>query len=46
MFASFMMAVMQNLEPRKYQAEEIIMHEFEEVDEVLYVCSGEVSDNV
>ena len=43
LFASFMMAVMQNLEPRQYQKDDIMMHEFEEVDEVLYVCTGEVT---
>ena len=40
-YASFMMSIMQNLEPRKYNQGDIILHDLDEVDEVIYVCSGE-----
>lgn len=39
-YASFMMKVMQNLEPRKFYKDELILFDLEEVDEVLFVCSG------
>ena len=42
-FAAFMMQIMQNLEPRKYEKNELIFFESEEVEEVLFVCQGEVS---
>lgn len=36
-----MMNVMQNLEPRKYQKNDLILYDLEEVDEVIFVCSGQ-----
>ncbi|CDW76967.1 cation channel family protein [Stylonychia lemnae] len=40
-YAQFMMNIMQNLEPRKYQRNDLILYDLEEVDEVIYVCSGQ-----
>lgn len=42
-WSSFMMAVMRNLEPRLYQKDELICHDMEEVDEILFVLTGTVS---
>ena len=42
-WGSFMMAVMRNLEPRLYQKDELICHDMEEVDEILFVLTGTVS---
>lgn len=36
-WSSFMVALMQRLEPRKFLANEIIYHDMEEVNEILFV---------
>lgn len=38
-----MLKLVQNLEPRKFEKNELIFYETEEVEEVLFICSGEVS---
>lgn len=36
-YASFMMALVQKLEPRKYSKNELIFQDMEEVEEILFV---------
>lgn len=38
-----MMRMMQGLEPRKYQKGDLILFDLEEVDEIIFVCSGNVN---
>eukprot|EP00347_Sterkiella_histriomuscorum_P018178 403346494 len=40
-YASFMVQIMQSLEPRKYMRNEMILMDLDEVDEVTFVCTGE-----
>lgn len=40
-YSSFMVAVMQSLEPRKFHKNDLILLDLDEVDEVLFICSGE-----
>lgn len=40
-YSSFMVAIMQSLEPRKFHKNDLILLDLDEVDEVLFVCSGE-----
>lgn len=42
-WSSFMVALMQRLEPRKYLAGDVIYMDMEEVNEVLFVQTGDVS---
>jgi len=38
----FIVAILQKLEPRKYESKEVIYEELEEVEEMLFVTEGEV----
>lgn len=42
-WSSFMVALMQQLEPRLFQMNEIIFHDMEEVNEIIFVQHGDVS---
>ena len=42
-WSSFMVAMMQRLEPRQFLPAEIIYHDMEEVNEIMFVQTGDVS---
>lgn len=41
LYSAFMMALMRNLEPRRFVKGDVILNDMEEVEEVIFVCSGE-----
>ena len=38
-----MMAIMQSLEPRFFKKDDLIYHDLEEVNEIMFVLKGDVS---
>ena len=43
-YSSFMISIMRGLEPRQYQKNDIILKDRDEVEEILFVLKGDVSN--